>query len=114
MLNQVVLVGKVIEMPQLRETTGGNKVASLLLEVDRSFKTMEGVVEKDIFNVQLWRGIAEDCCNLCVIGSLLGVKGRIQSFNYQKEENTYYNAQVVAEKVSFLNVNLPENKKKED
>lgn len=102
MLNQCVLVGRVMELPKLQETVNGNKVASMLLEVDRSFKTSEGVLEKDIFNVQLWRGIAETCCQVCLPGSLVGIKGRLQSFNHRKEENTFYNAEVIAERVSFL------------
>lgn len=104
MINQCVLVGRVKEMPKLSETANGNKVASMLLEVDRSFKSAEGIVEKDIFNIQLWRGIAETCSEVCTAGSLVGIKGRIQSFNVKKEENIFYNAEVIAEKVSFLDM----------
>ncbi len=102
MLNQVVLVGKVVKLPELITTSNGNKVASLLLEVDRSFKTSEGVVEQDIFNVQLWRGVAEQCCDVCKLGSWLAIKGRIQAHNVQKEEVTYFNSEIIAEKVSFI------------
>lgn len=105
MLNQCVLVGRVVELPKLQETSNGNKVASMLLEVDRSFRNAEGQVEKDIFNVQLWRGIAETCCDVCTPGSIVAIKGRIQAFNHRKDENIYYNAEIIAEKVSFLNVN---------
>ncbi len=104
MLNQCVIVGKVVALPTLQETVNKNKVANLLLEVDRSFKNAEGVVETDIFNVQLWRGIAENCCDVCSIGSIVAIKGRLQAFNVQKENNTFYNAEVIAEKVSFIHV----------
>ncbi len=108
MLNQCVLVGRVLEMPRLQKTANGNKVASLLLEVDRSFKNSEGIIEKDVFNIQLWRGIAETCCDVCTPGSLIGIKGRLQAFNTQREENTYYNAEVIAERVSFLTMKAKE------
>ncbi len=104
MLNQCVLVGKVKQVPQLQETANKNKVATLLLEVERSFKNSEGVLESDVFNVQLWRGIAETCCDVCTIGSVIAIKGRIQSFNVQKESNTFYNAEIIAEKVSFITI----------
>lgn len=102
MLNQCILVGRVLEMPKLQTTANGNKVASMLLEVDRSFKTTEGIVEKDIFNVQLWRGIAETCCDVCKPGSIVAIKGRLQAFNHRKEDNVFYNAEVIAERVSFI------------
>ncbi len=102
MLNQSILIGKVVQMPVLQETPNKLKVANLLLEVERGYKNSDGTVDSDIFNVQLWRGIAESCCDLCTIGSILVVKGRLQSFNVHKENTTYYNAELVAEKVSFI------------
>ena len=114
MLNQCVLVGRVKEMPRLQETVNGNKVASLLLEVERSFKTSDGFVEKDVFSVQLWRGIAETCCEVCVPGSLVGIKGRLQSFNVKKEDNTFYNAEVIAERVSFLDMSSKQQAEKQN
>ncbi len=104
MLNQIVLVGRVYQMPNLVKTANGSVIASLLLEVDRCFKNPDGIVEKDIFNIQLWRGIAETCCDVLEIGSLIGVKGRIQAHNYEKQDLQYYNAEIIAEKVSFLDV----------
>ena len=55
MLNQIVLVGRVIQLPEIRETPSGAKVATLHLEVDRNFRNSHGEYEKDIFNVTLWR-----------------------------------------------------------
>ena len=57
MLNQIVLVGKVVELPTLRETSSGSKVANLLLEVDRTFKNAQGEYEKDLIVCTMWRGV---------------------------------------------------------
>ena len=104
-MNQCLLVGKVKELPELKETATGHKVASILIEVDRNFMNSEGIYEKDIFKVDLWRSLAEQTCSIAKIGSLLGIKGRFVSKNYTNEENTtYYNADIIAEKVSFLQV----------
>ena len=38
MLNFMVLVGKVKEIPEIRLTAAGTKIATMLLEVDRGFR----------------------------------------------------------------------------
>lgn len=102
MLNHIVLVGRVIELPEVKETSHGNKVATVGLEMDRPFKSAEGIYEKDIVTITLWKGIAETVSEVCQIGDILAVKGRIQSRNYEKEGNVYRNYEFIAEKVSFI------------
>ncbi|MFV0381854.1 MAG: single-stranded DNA-binding protein [Breznakia sp.] len=103
MLNQIVIVGKVKEMPELKETNSSIKYALLTLDVNRNFKNSEGVFESDTIVCTLWRGIAESCLDVCEVGSLVGIKGRLQSRSYTNEENrTFINYEVIAEKVSFL------------
>ncbi len=102
MLNQCVLVGKVKEVPEIRTTAQGNSVGKLILEVDRSFRNEDGSLSTDLFPVVLWKGIAEECAVLCKPGSVLAIKGRLQSDVYHKNDNTYYNCEMVAEKVTFV------------
>ena len=59
MLNFMVLVGKVKEIPEIRLTAAGTKIATMLLEVDRGFRNSNGEYDQDVFNVVLWRGVAE-------------------------------------------------------
>lgn len=106
MLNQVVLVGRVAELPEIKETASGIKLAQMLIEVDRSFRNSQGEYEKDLFMCTLWRGIAETAIAQCEVGSLIGVKGRLQAGNFDtKEHSKFYYCEVVAEKVSFLSAN---------
>lgn len=103
MLNQIILVGKVVELPTLRETSSGNKVANLLLEVDRNFRNAHGEYDKDLIMCTLWRGVAETATSVCEVGSLVGVKGRLQASSFDTKENRpFYYCEVIAEKVSFL------------
>lgn len=101
-MNQVVVVGRVKELPVIKETANGNKVAYMLVEVERSFKNAQGDIEKDDFMVTLWRGIAEECHASCTVGSVVGVKGRLQANNYTKDDVIYYKPEIIAEKVSIL------------
>lgn len=105
MLNQIIIVGKVKETPVVKETSSGIPYSNLIVETKRSFKNSEGIYETDAFSVLMWRGIAESCADVCNVGNLVGIKGRLQSSVYQKEDgNIFYNYEIVAEKVSFLNM----------
>ena len=47
MLNFMVLVGKVKEIPEIRLTAAGTKIATMLLEVDRGFRNSNGEYDQD-------------------------------------------------------------------
>ncbi len=102
-MNVIAIVGKVKELPVMHETPNGTKVCSLIMEVDRNFKNTDGIYEKDILQVTLWRGIAETTCNVAKVGSLISVKGRIQANVFEtKEKNIFYGVDIIAEKLEFL------------
>lgn len=66
MLNFMVLVGKVKEIPEIRLTAAGTKIATMLLEVDRGFRNSNGEYDQDVFNVVLWRGLRKPARIYCV------------------------------------------------
>ena len=102
MMNNVVLAGKVSELPQLKETTNGTKYATIVLEVTRPFRNSSGQYDSDRIAVTLWKGIAETAMDVCKLGDTIGVKARVQTFSVEKETQTYYNYEFIAEQVSFL------------
>ncbi|MCI8850357.1 MAG: single-stranded DNA-binding protein [Erysipelotrichaceae bacterium] len=104
MINNVVLTGRITELPKLRETSSGIKYATILLDIVRPFKNSNGIYDSDKISVTLWKGIAETANEICKIGDMLGVKGRIQTYSVEKETQTYYNYEIVAEHVSFMSV----------
>lgn len=104
MLNQIVLVGRVKEIPTLQESSTGKKTATLRLELERPFKNSNGEYEQDLISIVLWNGVAETVSDICKLNDIIGVKGRIQSYSYEgKDGNTYHNYDIIAEKISFLN-----------
>lgn len=102
MLNQTVIVGRIARDPELRETENGKKVTNVTLAVPRSFKNSNGEYETDFISCVLWKGIAENTVEYCKKGDLVGVKGRIQTRVYEKDEEKKYTTEVVAEKITFL------------
>lgn len=103
MLNQTVLVGRLVRDPELYETESGNKVTNITLAVSRSYKNSNGEYDTDFINCVLWKGIAESASEYCHKGDLLGVKGRIQTRVIELDDETHKNiTEVVAEKVTYL------------
>ena len=102
MLNQSILVGRIVKEPEIRETENGNKVTNITLAVQRSFKNIEGEYDTDFISCVLWKGIAESTAEYCKKGDLIGVKGRVETYNYDTENGRRYITEVVADKVTFL------------
>jgi len=109
MLNQIVIVGRLVRDPELRTTENGKNVTNITLAIPRSYKNSNGEYETDFVDCVLWTGIAETTTEYCKKGDLLGIKGRVQTRVYEKDEIKKNITEVVAEKVTFLS-----SKKKED
>ena len=95
MLNQVIIVGRLVAKPIVEENENEKKVCNIILAVQRSYKNAEGVYETDFIKCILWNGIAENTVEYCNKGDIVGVKGKLQCLSGNE-------LQVVAEKVSFL------------
>ena len=101
MLNQVVIAGRLTGDPVVEESEG-TKMAYVTVAVPRSYKNVDGTYDTDFIRCTLWGGIAENTCEYCKKGDIVGVKGRIQTSSYQIKVLTKGNTEVVAEKISFL------------
>lgn len=113
MLNQVVLVGRLIKDPELVETENNKKVSRITLAIPRSFKNMNGEYETDFINCILWDSVAKSTVEYCKKMDIVGVKGRIQSRVVETDNEKKYYFDVVAERVTFLSNNKVEKKETE-
>ena len=102
MLNQAVLVGRIVKEPELKQTESGKTVSNITLAVPRSFKNTSGEYDTDFISCVLWRGVAESTTSYCKKGDLVGIKGRIQTRTVETEDSKRQYVEVVAEKVTFL------------
>lgn len=114
MLNQAVLVGRITGEPEVKETESGKKVTNLTLAVPRSYKNENGEYDTDFINCSLWNSIAENVCQYCHKGDLVGIKGRIQTDTYEKDGEKKFAMQLVAEKVTFLSSKATEKEDEEE
>lgn len=99
MLNQTVLVGRLVDQPQKTE-----KGANLTLAVPRSFKNKNGEYETDFIPVRTFGGVTENTCEYVKKGDLIGIKGRLQS----TQTASGYTIELIAEKITFLSTNKGE------
>ena len=109
MLNQVVLVGRLVRDPELIETENNKKQSRITIAIPRSFKNMDGEYETDFVNCILWDVVAKNTVEYCTKGDIVGIKGRIQSNVVEKDNEKKYYIDVIAERVTFLS-----NKKTEE
>ena len=98
MLNQVVIIGRLVEKPIIEENENEKKVCNITLAVPRSYKNAEGIYDTDFIKCTLWNTIAENTAEYCYKGDLVGVKGSLQCLSDSE-------LQVVAEKITFLSTN---------
>ena len=102
MLNQTVIVGRLVKDPELKITDTGKKVTKITLAAPRAFKNANGEYDTDFIDCRLWDGIAQNANEFCKKGDLLGVKGRIETRNVEKNEKVTHVTELIAEKITFL------------
>ena len=98
MLNQIVLVGRLVSDPEIKETENGNKVSYITLAVPRSYKNSEGIYETDFVPCKVGYPMCDNVKEYCKKGDLIGIKGRMQT----KQEEDKNILEIVAERVTFL------------
>ena len=109
MLNNLMIVGRLVSDPQINETENGKKVSTITLAVPRNYKNSNGEYDTDFLDCILWTGIAEQTSEYCKKGDTIGIKGRIQSEIIKKEDGTEYKKmEIIAEKVTFLSSKIKE------
>ena len=102
MLNQVVLVGRIVYDLELKKNDSGKKYLSLVLAIPRSFKNIEVTYDTDFILCIVWDNVASNTSEYCKKGDIVGLKGRLQSRIVEKNEKRENIMEVIGEKVTFL------------
>lgn len=106
MINTLTVVGRLVSDPKIIKTKNMKK-SVVTISVPRDFKNLNGIYEADVIDCVIWAGIAQQICELCKKGDLIGVRGKIQSSVTIDDGTTYQETRkrkliIVAEKVTFL------------
>ena len=105
MLNQIILVGRLVRDPEVKKAKNGNTYSHITLAVPRSYKNVNGEYETDFIDCTLWQLMATNTKEYCKKGDIVGVKGRVESKVYEKDDEKRYITEIIAEKVTFLSSN---------
>lgn len=102
-MNQVVMVGRLVKDPEIKESEDGKAHSNITLAVQRHYKNADGIYETDFVDCVLWDTTASTTAEYCRKGDIIGVKGRLQTSEYENSNGEKRKAtQVVAERITFL------------
>ena len=100
-LNKVMLIGNLGSDPEVRSTTGGNRVATFSLATSRSWNSPSGEKQEktEWHRCVVWNtkgtGLADVVEKYCKKGDKLFVEGRIEYRQWQDKENqTRYSTEI--------------------
>ena len=102
MINNVVLMGRLVQAPELKQTASGVSVTSFTLAVERSFVKQGEERQTDFINCVAWRQTAKFITSYFRKGQMIAVTGSIQTRNYEdKSGNKRVATDVVVANASF-------------
>lgn len=98
-MNLIVVKGRLVRDPELRQTNSGTAVCTVDLAVDRAYSKED---ETDFFTVVFWRQTAEFVAQYFTKGREMLVYGEMQSRKYQdKDGNNRVAWEIKADRVEF-------------
>lgn len=101
--NKVILIGNLVEDPELKQTPNGVPVTNFRIAVSRRFQNKDGQQEADFINIVCWRQSAEFVKRYFNKGRSILVCGSLQSRTWTDNNNQKrYTLEVVADEVSFV------------
>ena len=103
MLNHVVIMGRMVRDPELRQLDNGTSVTSFSVAVERNYvdKTTNER-QADFLNVVAWRQTADFVCKYFHQGDMIALEGSLQSRKYtDKDGNNRIAIEIIASNISF-------------
>ncbi|MBR6633469.1 MAG: single-stranded DNA-binding protein [Clostridia bacterium] len=101
--NKVILIGNLVDDPELKQTPNGVPVTNFRIAVSRRFQNKDGQQDADFINVVCWRQSAEFVKRYFSKGRSILVCGSLQSRTWTDNNNQKrYALDVVADEVSFV------------
>ena len=103
-VNKVILIGNVGKDPEIRHLDSGVAVANFTLATSESYNAKNGerVTNTEWHNIVVWRGLADVVEKYVKKGSKLFLEGKITSRQYEKDGQTKYFTEIVANNMVML------------
>lgn len=103
MINNVALTGRLTRDPELKYSQSGTAFANTTLAVERNYTNQQGEREADFIRLSASGKRAETLANYFKKGELMGVEGRLKTYNYDNQQGQkVYVTEVAINNLSFL------------
>jgi single-strand DNA-binding protein len=101
MLNKVIMMGRLCDDPDFRQTQSQIPVCRFRIAVNRP-KAKDGQEKTDFINCVAWRSSAEFVSRYFFKGSMIVIEGRMQNNDYTDGNGTkHYSYEVLCDNVTF-------------
>ncbi len=104
-VNKVILIGNLGADPEIKYLDSGVAVANFRIATTENYKNKQGerVSQTEWHNIVLWRGLAEVAEKWLKKGSSVYIEGKIRTRKWEdKEGNTRYNTEIMADNMTML------------
>ncbi|MBK8807562.1 MAG: single-stranded DNA-binding protein [Bacteroidales bacterium] len=104
MINKVILVGNVGADPEVKYIKEDVAVAQFKLATSESYLSKDGqkVTQTEWHSIVAWRGLAKVIETYVKKGSQLYIEGKLTTRSYEKDGQTRYITEVVAQELKLL------------
>lgn len=103
MSNLIYLVGRLNDNPNIKLLPDERKFVTINVSVPRQYKNEDGIYETDCIPCSISSGIANNVCECCKVGDLIGIKGRIQMKEQEDNLGNKNNViEIVVDKFTYL------------
>lgn len=103
-INKVILMGRITQTPELRQTPSGANTCRFTVAVDRGINPSTNERQTDFITVNAWDKNAEFATRFLSKGRLVLVEGNLKTGSYDDRNHPdvkHYTCEVFAERISF-------------
>lgn len=101
-LNYTVLLGRIVNDLEVRQTQSGVACLSFTVAVDRGFKNANGEYDTDFISCVAWKEKAEFIGKWFSKGKMIAVEGQLRSRTYEdKNGSKHYVTELFVDQASF-------------
>ena len=101
-MNNVSLIGRLVQDPELKQTSKGANYCRFTIAVKRQVKKSEGVQDTDFIECIAWRKTADLLYQYFFKGSLLGLYGKVITSEYEKDGQKHKRQEILANEIYIL------------
>ena len=103
MLNRIILMGRLVADPELKQTPNGISVATFCVAVDRNYQSKNANEKQtDFINCVAWRQTGEFISRYFAKGRMIALEGSLQSRRYEDKTGAKRTAyEVVVDQAYF-------------